>query len=230
VLTQEQIDHFRTFGFLVLPAALDGDALGGLIEEVDAAIAAAGRHDTEGGGITGHYVPAGERPASARLVRRFHPIAEQLLARDCFPAAAHEILFFAEKGWHVDLGPDVPALKVAVYLETLDARNGALRVLPATHQIPQAQLGTLHRMNPHHVPCHVVESRPGDAIFFHMHLWHAALNGRDRRQWSVEYFAFPEDDRERGELGRLAPEWNEEPAWGPLYDTDVERLRMAEVL
>jgi hypothetical protein len=230
VLTQEQIDYFRTFGFLLLPAALDGDALGELTEEVDAAIDAAGPRDTEGGGITGDYVPASDRPVSAGLVRRFHPLAQQLLGRGGFPTAAHEIMFFAEACWHVDLGPDAPALKVAVYLETLDARNGALRVLPATHRIPQAQLGGLHRMNPHDVPCHVIESRPGDAIFFHLHLWHAALNGRDRRQWSVEYFAFPEDDRERAELRKLAPEWKEEPEWGPLYDADLERLRRAEVL
>lgn len=230
MLTQEQIEQFRTLGFLVLPAALDGDALGGLIEEVDAAIAAAGPRHTEGGGITGHFVPAGDRPVSARLIRRFQPLAEQLLEREAFPAAAHEIMYFAEAWWHVDLGPDVPALKVAVYLETLDARTGALRVLPATHKIPQRQLAALHGVKPHHVPCHVIESRPGDAIFFHAHLWHAALNGRDRRQWSVEYFAFPRDERERAELRRLAPEWTEDPAWGPLYDADLERLRMAEVL
>jgi hypothetical protein len=230
VQTQEQTDYFRTLGFVVLPAALDGAALGALTEEVDAAIAAAGPRDTEGGGITGHYVPAGDRPVSAGLARRFQPLAEQLLGREAFPAAAREILFFAEKGWHVDLGPDVPALKVAVYLETLDARNGALRVLPATHRVPQAQLAALHRMNPHYVPCHVVETKPGDAIFFHMHLWHAALNGCDRRQWSVEYFAFPQDERERTELRRLAPEWKEDPAWGPQNDADLERLRRAEVL
>jgi Phytanoyl-CoA dioxygenase (PhyH) len=230
VLTQEQIDHFRTFGFVVLPAALDGEALGGLIEEIDAAIAAAGPRDAEGGGHAGHYVPAGDRGVSATLVRRFQPFAERLLGREAFPAAPHEIMFFGEAGWHVDLGPDVPALKVAVYLETLDARNGALRVLPATHMIPQAQLAALHRVNPHHVPCHVIESRPGDAIVFHMHLWHAALNGNDRRQWSVEYFAFPEDDRDRAELQRLAPEWNEDPAWGPVYAADLERLRTAKVL
>jgi hypothetical protein len=230
VLTQDQIEHFRTFGFLVVPAALDGEALGGLTEEVDAAIAAACPRDTEGGGITGHYVPAVDRPVSAGLVRRFQPFAEQLLGRAAFPAAAHEILLFAEAWWHVDLGPDVPALKVAVYLETLDARNGALRVLPTTHRIPQAQLAALHQLNPHHVPCHAIESRPGDAILFHLHLWHAALNGRDRRQWSVEYFAYPEDDRERAELRQLAPEWNEDPAWGPVYDADLERLRTAKVL
>jgi Phytanoyl-CoA dioxygenase (PhyH) len=215
VLTQEQIDRFRTFGFIVLPAALDGEALGGLIEEVDTAIAAAGPRDTEGGGITGHYVPAGDRPMSAGLVRRFQPAAEQLLEREAFPAAAHEILLFAEAWWHVDLGPDVPALKVAVYLETLDTRNGALRVLPTTHRIPQAQLAALHQMNPHHVPCHVIESRPGDAIFFHLHLWHAALNGRDRRQWSVEYVAFPKGDRERAELRQLAPRARVERAGTP---------------
>lgn len=230
MLTEEQIEQFRTLGFLVLQGALDGVKLGALIEEVDAALAAAGPRDTEAGGITGHYIPTGDRQASAELVRRFQPLAEQLLGREAFPVAAHEILFLAEAWWHVDVGPEVPALKVAVYLETLDARNGALRVIPATHLIAQGDLGALHRMNPHQVPCYVIESKPGDVIVFHTHLWHAALNGRDRRQWSVEYFAFPADERERSELGRLGPEWREEPEWGPVYARDVERLRKAGVL
>ena len=230
MLAEDQIEHFRTFGFLVLPGALDGVTLGGLIEEVDAAIAAAGPRDTEAGGVTGHYVPAGDRQASAELVQRFQPLAEQLLGREALPVAAHEILFFAETWWHVDVGPDVPALKVAVYLETLDARNGALRVIPGTHLIPQSELGALHRMNPHQVPCYVIESKPGDVIVFHAHLWHAALNGRDRRQWSVEYFAFPANERERSELGRLGPEWREEPEWGPVHVRDLDRLRDAGLL
>jgi hypothetical protein len=115
-------------------------------------------------------------------------------------------------------------VKAAVYLETLDARNGALRVLPATHLIPQAQLAALHRMNAHHVPCHVIESRPGDLILFHVHLWHAALNGRDRRQWSVEYFPYPRGERERSELRKLEQEWREDPAWGPVHAADLERV------
>jgi Phytanoyl-CoA dioxygenase (PhyH) len=230
MLVEEQIEHFRTFGFLVLLGALDAVTLGGLIEEVDSAIAAAGPRDTETGGVTGHYIPAGDRQASAELVQRFQPLAEQLLGREAFPVAAHEILFFGEAWWHVDVGPDVPALKVAVYLETLDARNGALRVIPATHLIPQGELGALHRMNPHQVPAYVIESKPGDVIFFHAHLWHAALNGRDRRQWSVEYFAFPADERERSELRRLAPEWREEPEAGPVHTRDLDRLRDAGLL
>ncbi len=230
MLTEQQIEQFRTLGLLVLPGALNGVTLGALIEEVDAAIAGAGPRDTADGGVTGHYIPAGDREASAELVQRFEPLAEQLLGREAFPAAAHEILFFAEAWWHVDVGPDVPALKVAVYLETLDARNGALRVLPGTHLVRQSELGALHRMNPHQVPCHVVESKPGDVIVFHAHLWHAALNGRDRRQWSVEYFAFPLDERERSELRRLAQEWREEPEWGPVHTRDVERLRETGVL
>jgi ectoine hydroxylase-related dioxygenase (phytanoyl-CoA dioxygenase family) len=149
---------------------------------------------------------------SGELLTRFQPVAERLLGREAFPVAAHEILFFGEAWCHVHVGPDVPALKVAVYLETLDARNGALRVLPATHLIAQGELGALHRMNPHRVPCFVIESKPGDVIVFHTHLWHAALNGRDRRQWSVEYFAFPVNARERSEIERLGREWREEAA------------------
>ena len=230
MLTDEQIEQFRTLGLLVVPGGLDGVTLGGLIEEVNAAIATAGPRSTEGGGITGHYIAAGDRPASSELVRRFLPLAEQLLGREAFPVAAHETLFFDEAWWHVDVGPDVRALKVAVYLETFDARNGGLRVIPGTHLIPQRELEALHRFNPHRVPCYVIESKPGDVIVFHAHLWHASLNGRDRRQWSVGYFAFPTDETERSELQRLGPEWRDEPEWGPVNAHDVERLREAGVL
>jgi hypothetical protein len=224
VLTQEQIEQFRTFGFVVLHGALDGEMLGALSQEVDASIAAAGPRDTEGGGITGHYVAAGGKPVSAELIRRYHTAAEELLEREVFPVAPHEVLFFAEAWWHVDLGSDVPAVKVAAYLEALDGRNGALRVLPCTHRIPRGELTYLHRVNPHQVPGHVIESNPGDVIVFHVHLWHAALNGRDRRQWSVEYFAFPQDERERNELRRLEREWRDEPDWGPVDTAIVERV------
>lgn len=230
MLTEEQTEHFGIFGFVVLPGALDGVTLGRLIDEVDAAIAAAKRRNTATDGSTGHYVPAGDRPVSAELVQRFQPLAEHLLRREAFPVAPHEILFFAEIGWHVDVGPDVPSVRVAVYLERLDAHSGALRVLPATHLIPQRELGALHRRNPHRVPGHVIESKPGDVIAFHGHLWHAALNGRDRRQWSVDYFAFPTGEEERSELQRLGPEWREEPEWGPVHSHDVERLRETGVL
>jgi hypothetical protein len=230
VLSELQIETFRTLGMLVLAGALDGVTLGGLTEEVDAAIAGAGPRNTEGGGITGHYVPAGDRPASAALVERFEPLAEQLLRKAAFPVAPFEILYFSEAWWHTDVGPDVQAVKIATYLETLDARNGALRVLPGTHLIDQRRLSVLHRLNPHQVPCHVIESRPGDVILFHVHLWHAALNGRDRRQWAVEYFAFPESEHERSRLAKLAPGWREEPEWGPARARDVQRLKEVGVL
>jgi hypothetical protein len=63
VLTQDQIDHFRTFGFVVLRGALDGRLLGSLIEEVDAARSRA---------------PARARPkAAASLVTTFPPLTSR---------------------------------------------------------------------------------------------------------------------------------------------------------
>jgi hypothetical protein len=230
VLSELQIEEFRALGLLVLPGVLDGVTLGKLIEEVDAAVEAAGPRDTAGGGITGHYIAAGKQPVAATLVERFHPLAEELLGREAFPVAPFEILYFDEAWWHTDAGPDVPALKLAIYLGTLDARNGALRVLPGTHLIDQRRLDVLHRLNPHHVPSYAIECRPGDLVVFHVHLWHAALNGRDRRQWSVEYFAFPESEHERAELAKMAPEWREQPEWGPSRARDVRRLKDAGLL
>lgn len=196
---------------MVLPGALTGFALVHLTREVDEAIAAAGPR-TYGGGIEGHYVPAARRPVSAGLVRRFHPIAEQLLGRPAIPVAPFEILFFGEAGWHDDIGPRLEALKVALYLDPLDAESGALRVRPAD--------GTER----------VLETTPGDLIAFDLKLFHASFGGRDRRQWAVEYFAWPRDEREREEMRRLRDEWLGEPEWGPAYRADVERLKDAGML
>jgi hypothetical protein len=64
-----QVDHYRTFGFVVLPAFL-GDATNTLADEVNAAITDAyqathDRRDTDG--ISGHYLPMASRytPLSA---------------------------------------------------------------------------------------------------------------------------------------------------------------------
>ena len=216
MLSQEQIEQFRSAGFVVLPGAISGD-LSALEAEVDAAVAAAGAR-TYGGGIEGHYLPAGGRPVSAELVRRFHPLAEELLGRQAFPVAPFEILFFGEAGWHTDLGPALDALKVAAYLDPLTAETGALRVRPGSHLDPDAQA------------LRMLTTSPGDLIAFHLKLFHASFGGRDRRQWSVEYFAYPRDDRERHELRRLRHEWLGEPEWGPAYAEDVAWLREDGVL
>ena len=104
MLTTGQVDHFRTFGFIVLRGYL-ADSVSVLRAEVDAAIrdAYAATYDERVfDGISGHYLPVASRltPVSTSLVcddPRLIDAAEQLLGRDRYPvwrdwiagAAAH---------------------------------------------------------------------------------------------------------------------------------------------
>ena len=200
--------HFRAFGFVVLRAALNGVQVAALAAEADATVrdATAANYlvEPEGGGITGHYIPAtGQRtPVSVALLMRFAPLAEELAGVPLVPAVVQHILFFDCASWHTDTGHAVPSVKAVAYLEPLTADTGALRVLPGSHRLDERVLSpVLHgpafrsedswRPAIRQVPCHVVETVPGDVIVFDEHLWHASVGGRHRHQWSAEFVLDP---------------------------------------
>ena len=133
------------------------------------------------------------------------------------------------------------AVKFAAYLEPLRAANGALRVMPGSHAEPlRTMVRTFDRRvtaqsnadgseTVERIPEHVCETEPGDVIAFDLRLFHASLNGRDRRQWTVTFYrdpATPEEERET--VGALADDvaadggsWGEyDPGRYPFYDPE----------
>lgn len=206
--------HYQTFGFVVLRSALSRYDVTRLAREADRVVrdATGDRYlvDDGQGGITGHYIPAtGDRtPMSLELLRRFAPLAEDLAGVPLLPAVAQHTLFFDMAGWHTDTGHAIPSIKVVAYLEELDERNGALRVLSGSHRLDERVLtDLLHgptfrdearaREATRRVPAHVITSRPGDVIVFDEHLWHASIGGRHRHQWSTTYVLDPTTPEER---------------------------------
>ncbi len=248
MLTTEHVEHYRTFGFVVLRQQLDEAAVAALSEEVDRALrdAFGGRLDErpETGGIAGHYLPvmgAARTPASLRLVERFHPIARRLLGTEALPAPAEAILLFDQAAWHDDTGFDVAAVKFAAYLEPLEAGIGALRVLPGSQLDAYRDLarGFDRRVTAQNreelqlaverLPAYVCETEPGDVIAFDLRLYHASIHGRDRRQWTVSYYRDPHTPEQADEVRRaLADEVAADyGSWGaydseryPFYDPD----------
>jgi hypothetical protein len=100
------------------------------------------RHCSPGGGIEGQYVPATseQTPRSLEFAQRFAGTVEQLLGAPTLFGFAHHSLLFGQAGWHTDSGHDVASVKVAAYLDPLDAASGALRVLRCSHHVPYEQL------------------------------------------------------------------------------------------
>jgi hypothetical protein len=125
MLTTDQVDHFRTFGFTVLCGGYLADRTSALRAEADAALRdayAATYHERVIDGVSGHYLPMASRltPVSASLVcddPRFIDAAEQLLGGPVIPECPEGVLYFAEAGWHTDDGIGVRGVKFAAYFE-----------------------------------------------------------------------------------------------------------------
>jgi hypothetical protein len=215
MLTTDQVDHFRTFGFVVLRGHL-ADRAAALRTEVDAAIRdayAATYHERVIDGISGHYLPMASRltPVSASLVcddPRFADAAEQLLDGPVIPLCPEGVLYFLEAAWHTDDGIGVRGVKFAAYFDELAAGTGALRLVPGSHHPEQNErltgYGKRHSDAAFAVyqasfPGYVAETAPGDVIAFDLHTWHASIGGRDRLAWNAVYQRCPEsrDERER---------------------------------
>jgi Phytanoyl-CoA dioxygenase (PhyH) len=230
VLTRDQIDYYRTFGFVVVPRLIAAD-VAALADEFDRVLPEAfgerwpERHDD---GISGHYLPAfGPRtPVSRRLAETLLPVGKALLGATVLPWDVQEILLFGEAGLHDDFGIEARGVKLVAYLEPLQARNGALRLVPGSHHpefrrslrewLRRNRVGDSEelRRQVESLPCVVAETEPGDVIAFDVHTFHASVYGVDRRQWTVTYLKDPETEEERAAFDEVVADemrWAEEP-------------------
>ena len=102
-------------------------------------------------------------------------------------------------------------LKVAMYLDPVARGSGCLRVIPASHIMANTTLdvlapihgsaphnfsadGTIKRFGipPREVPCHAIESEPGDLVIFKNQVFHASFGGKTgRRMIAINYKAKP---------------------------------------
>ena len=217
MLRTAEIDHFRTFGFVVLRGFL-ATYTGVLQAEVDAAIRDAyGARYTERvvDGISGHYLPMASRltPVSASLIcddDRLMDAAEDLLRGEVLPECPEGVLYFYEAGWHDDDGIGVHGVKFATYFDALSACNGALCFLPGSHHPDYGDRldGFLRKRRTFDsdadpserkrlVPSYVADTLPGDVLAFDLHTWHASFGGRDRLAWTIVFQRRPESDEQR---------------------------------
>jgi Phytanoyl-CoA dioxygenase (PhyH) len=221
MLTDEQVDHYQTFGFVVLPGWLDEPQAAELSQELDRALRDGYRAhfgDREASDdVFGRWLPMMSRqrtPISLGLVEdpRFLGAARQLLDGPVLPTFAEGYLLSGEAGFHSDCGTGSQGVKFVAYLEPLTAATGALQLLAGSHHPDfgaaiaswdirhpamdseglRGKLATL--------PCAAAETQPGDVIAFDWHTWHASVGGRDRRQWTISYAKDPATSDEAGRL------------------------------
>lgn len=195
----EQVDWFRTFGFLVLRRFFEPALVAALRAEiVDTMLAVHGdgfHQRPPMSGMAGHYAcllgPWAPRTVELVDSRRLVGLAERLVGGPALPSPGDTqgILYFDHAGWHNDTGIAVRGVKFVAYLEPLGAETGALRVLPGSHRVPPPALGHLHSLDlaVPDVPAQVLATEPGDVVVFDPLLFHASWGGRDRLQWTTLY-------------------------------------------
>jgi hypothetical protein len=233
MLTDIDVAHFRAFGFVVLRQCFDP---GPLSAELDRALRSefrsSFRADVGGGGIEGRYLPmmCAETPVSLSLLDSFAEPAARLLGARVLPVRAKGVLYFGATRWHNDTSHDVSSIGVACYLETLRAENGALHVIPGSHRgelaeavkgyaalragrSAEASANASDQQWLTALPAYPVQTRPGDAIAFDEHLYHASAGGSDRRQWRVDYIADPVGAPQEAKVrayyaGLYLPDWD----------------------
>ncbi len=219
-IADEQQTRFSIDGYVVLRGAFDPELLA---REVDAALADGYRTAPVNTGSAGNrfrYVPmmCERTPVSLALVDALAAPAAWLLDRAVLPVRAKGTRYFGGTSWHRDSELDVATIGFAAYLEPLEAHNGALRVLPGSHQVGAAD-------SPRGLPDDVaaagraVETEPGDVIAFDERLWHASSGGAERRQWRIDFVADPDTSDEEQETRRYF-EGIFQPGWDGGYDVD----------
>lgn len=142
---------------------------------------------------------------SLAIDRRLCDVSSILLGRSTICIQVAGTSHVGDTQWHSDnLNLPYKGVKFLMYLDALDARNGALRVLPGSHR--QAGRGdrlmcydTLDSfgLTGSELPAQVLHTNPGDVIAFAHPLWHASFNGRQgRRMVEINYYADPRNPTE----------------------------------
>lgn len=204
MLTDQQIDQFNTFGFLIFRQAFSPAELATIESEYENGLNTAYRHKPFDGSKRYWTTTMGpETPLMTSLLEdaRFHVPAQQLYGEDVIGIIADANRYVGHTTWHPDHNTDPTkdcyGVKFAYYLDPVGAQTGALRVVPGSHKSPLHQeVGdTIKRsgLDILAVPSYVCDSQPGDVVAFDLRLWHASWGGSaGRRMCTFVYYHNPQ--------------------------------------
>ena len=228
-LTEAQIQHFETFGFIVRRQVFNSEEIDRINEEFNRYLVAikdefekkvedGSRHWPNWSNLNP------DTPYMASLLEdpRICVPSEQLQDEDTFPVYSNANSFRYNSSWHPDARlQHLKMLKNLVYLQPTTGDNGSLRVIPGSHKSPLfddlIRIGLTKYaendpdfikesgMRGEDIPSYIFCSQPGDVITFNMRLWHAAFNGyEDRRNCSFAFYSNPKTAEEEADLRVMA--------------------------
>ncbi len=244
MLTQDEIDHYEAFGFLVLRGLLSADEM----DELRAAslivmreLRGADEYLTD---MNQSVQPWLERhPVMRDLIddERIHQIPESLLGPDFWLDGTEGHLRVGDTPWHGDdiHDADLGWVKVAMYLDPLTKDDGCLRVIPGTHRRNDPDLlhtlragsndpgNGIFGMRADEIPSVPLETEPGDVLVFTEGVIHGAFGGGvGRHQICASFVENPKSERHLSQIKAFyeASTWSLRPT-RTYVDSDRPRIR-----
>ena len=212
MLTPDQIAHFKTFGFLMLPQLFAPEEVALMRREAVGLLEEAREGLPFDGAESQTVMPFFERqPSIVGLLEddRIYETVEDLLGPGFVLVLTEAHLSVGDTQWHGDHRTRgvLPNVKMGIYLESVTKHNGCLRVIPGSHRSPLFEslaplklqfddpsampLGVLGP----DMPCVALESDPGDLVVFLEEVYHAAFGGRTGRpRIALNFEAAPTTD------------------------------------
>jgi len=197
-LAEAQIRFFDTFGFLALRGAF-ADRIQTVIADFEALWESRGGghggrpHDGTARSCIAPFIDQSEALSALVDDPRIRGIAISLLGADYNYMGSDGNYYVGDTPWHSDgWHRQVRHIKIAFYLDTLDATNGCLRVIPGSHRIGDRWAEDLQRdlrasgdhwgLSGSEIPAIALDVVPGDLLIFNHNTKHAAFGGGQRRR------------------------------------------------
>lgn len=227
MLTQDEVAHFRTFGFIVRRQIYSADEMTSIGGEFDDVLAEARGYESFDGKQRQSVQPFVEkRDLLTEMVAddRIYLPLQQLLGEGFIWVGSDGNLYVGDTEWHGDRFQgedgdhqpwDYESIKVVFYFDPVRADSGCLRVIPGSQRQEFGdqlefmwRLGTPREprpfgLAPEDVPSAALESDPGDLVFFSMGMAHASFGGgAGRRMLAMSFMSAPRSDEHVGFLKR----------------------------
>lgn len=215
MLTDDDIERFKLFGFIVMKNVLSPEEIKTIQAEFDHRADVASQYERFDGSKRHTFqMMDKDTPFYASLMEdpRILGPAEQIYG-DVLGFNADGNRYVSDSEWHYDAGGfEAYGIKYAIYLQPMRAYNGALRVIPGSHKRPfHDELRTMEGIGERFSrgaatpderrrameaintsPSYVCDSDPGDAVAFDLRMFHSSYGGsKDRHMCSITYYNYP---------------------------------------
>ena len=241
-LSQKQMDFFDAFGYLHFPNLLD-DKIDKIIGEFELIWKNSNQnHDGTKRSVILPFADQSEYLCSLLDDSRIHDIASSICGEEFNYTSGDGNYYVGDTRWHSDGYGTRPVLtiKIAFYLDTVDASSGALRVIPGSHKKGSYFADSLQNhlvgdkdtpsdlfgLNGHEIPAVALETNPGDVAVFNHDIKHSSWGGSNARRMFTMNFTEKFQDNQleelRNILGKEARFWIDRIHGKIMVDTASE--------